>query len=89
MCLLGRSVRGNKGVAWLHEQTGAPIVPAAVLRRRGGSEQLLLRPALATRPEPSARARITASVQAIYDELEAFVHAHPEQWCYWKFLHRM
>jgi lauroyl/myristoyl acyltransferase len=87
--LLGRTVSANRGVGWLAETSGAPVVPVAVLERQGGREALVLRPPLPASTAATAPERIADTVRRIYAELEALVRENPTQWWYWKSLHKM
>ncbi|HEY8150068.1 MAG TPA: hypothetical protein VIK51_14270 [Vicinamibacteria bacterium] len=86
---LGTTVSANRGLGWLAEKSGAPVVPVAVLERGGGREALVLRPPLAASAAPAAARRMEDTVRASYAELEALVRENPTQWWYWKSLHKM
>lgn len=80
---LGQTIAGNKGVAWLHLQTGAPILPVRLLRRHKISEyDVIIEPPL----DLGGTGDVDEATAAIYQTLEQYIHKNPAQWCYWKTL---
>jgi Kdo2-lipid IVA lauroyltransferase/acyltransferase len=68
--------------AWLHQRTGAAIVPAHCESLPGGRCRLQVHPKL----EFPKGASITQITQACWDHLEAIVRANPSPWI-WMYKH--
>ena len=68
--------------AWLHQRTGAPIVPAHFESLGGGRYRVQIHPPLKI-PEGASIVQIT---QACWDRLEPIVRANPSPWV-WMYKH--
>ena len=86
--ILGHSISGNKGIAWLHRQTGAPIVPVRMFRTGKNRQELIIRPAL-NLDDGNGKYDIEQSTHVIYTALEREVYDNPAQWIYWNRIHEM
>jgi lauroyl/myristoyl acyltransferase len=82
---LGGTIRGNTAVPWIHIESGAPIVPVKMIRRSGARFDVVVEPALDTRPDND----VQAVTQAIYSSLERSILLHPEHWAYWSRLEEL
>jgi lauroyl/myristoyl acyltransferase len=83
--LLGQTIAANKGAAWLHLQTGAPVIPIKMLRKGCRHYKVILEPQL----NFEGAASIDAVTAVIYRALEQDIHVCPGQWAYWGAFHKM
>lgn len=77
---LGRELKLPAGPATLSVRTGAPLIPGYVRRRRDGSHEARLLPALERPQEGDAQAQAQALTQAIATCFERLIREEPEQW---------
>lgn len=81
MDFLGRRASIAQGPASLSLRTGAPMVPAFMIREAGPRHRIVVRPAIEAVPlggDPAADvAHYTRAHAAV---LEEFIHLHPEHW---------
>lgn len=68
--------------AWLHQQTGAPIIPAHCEPLSGGRYRLVFHPKL----ENTANMTHQQIAQACWDSFEPYVRKHPAPWL-WMYKH--
>lgn len=84
--LLGKTVWTNSEIAWLYQQTGAPILPVKVIRKeKRGLPQLVIEPPLPLHGQVD----IEEVTKVIYEKLENDILNYPAQWHNWSKLHRM
>lgn len=76
MEFFGSPVRLPVGAAWLAERTGAPILPAFLLRREDGTFQLRLHPPI----HPGQAGGTSAIMLRLRDILQEEIARHPTQW---------
>lgn len=88
--ILGHSISANKGLAWLHLQTGAPLVPARMFRTDENSQQLIIRPALQFDDQKhNGKEDVDSITGIIFKALEKEVYQEPSQWLYWNRIHEI
>jgi len=76
----GRPAPFPAGVAALARWTGAPILPAYVLRLPGRRFQAVALPPILPRKTANAEDDIRTITQTMASALEGFISAHPDQW---------
>jgi KDO2-lipid IV(A) lauroyltransferase len=72
--------RFPEGPAALAVRTGAPILPAVVVRRPDGHFDAIIEPPLAMPATPDTRANVLQLTQAMARHLQYHIANHPEQW---------
>ena len=70
----------SSGPALLWEHTGAPSVPAFVLRCEDGRYEAFAEPMVGMSHAGGAQERIERNTQAVATIFEAIIRQHPEQW---------
>ena len=80
---LGRTIQANTWVPWLCLESGAPLFPVKLLRKKGGRFQLVIEPAL----DLSGERDLQSATAALYRALERDVYLHMPAWNYWSRLH--
>lgn len=68
------------GAAALALRTGARVVPGVLMRQPDNTFRGYIAPAIAFEPTGDYEHDVQAFTQRIYEALEAFVYAHPDQW---------
>lgn len=77
---LGRPTRFPRGPAFLSLKTGAPIVPAAILRREDGTHLIRVGEEISLSPAANTEKAVTLGTQACASALERYIRAEPTQW---------
>ena len=81
---LGETVMTYAGLAWLLEQSGAPLVAASVTRERSGEVVLTCEPFTVPGRNGLPRHAWTEQTMAlVYGRCERELAARPEQWGHW------
>jgi len=81
---LGETVSSYAGLAWLHEQSGAPLVAASVTRDAAGEVSFSCeRFTVPARHGLSRTAWTEQTMALVYRRCEQELAAHPEQWGHW------
>ena len=75
----GRPACTTPGLAYMSAQSGAPVVPAFMLRKPDGRHQLCVLPVIPPPPDRKPET-IHAYTQRYTRVIEDFVRQHPEQW---------
>jgi lauroyl/myristoyl acyltransferase len=81
---LGETVMSYAGLAWLHEQSGAPLVAASVTRGRTGEIGFTCEPFdVPARNGLPRQAWVEQTMALVYRRCEVELAARPEQWGHW------
>jgi lauroyl/myristoyl acyltransferase len=78
--LFGRQTEFSSAPALLWQHTGAPVVPAFVVRSPGSRYLSFAEPPVELRPGADARAGLGANTQAVASVFESIIRRYPEQW---------
>lgn len=78
--LFGKTVIARRGPAIFSLRTGAPIVPACMIRQSDGTLKLVIEPELKLDRSGKGAAQIRENTIRITQWLEATVRAYPDQW---------
>lgn len=78
--LFGRTVIARRGPATLAMRTGAPIVPARLVRQPDDTLQLIIEPELELERAARRKNQIKDNTVRITRWVERTVRAHPDQW---------
>jgi KDO2-lipid IV(A) lauroyltransferase len=76
----GRTVIARRGPATLAARTGAPIIPACLVRQSDGSLRLIIEPELELVKSDKSKPAIKENTLRLTQWLEKTVRRHPEQW---------
>ncbi len=82
---LGRISSTAAGPIALHLSSGAPVIPAFMVRQKGPFHQMMLEEPLVIPQQGTEQERLQAGIAAYLAVLEKYVRAYPEQWLW---LHR-
>lgn len=77
---LGERTTLPGGPATLALRNGAPLLPIAVYDRPRGGHHTVVRPQVEADRRGTLREDVTRVTQALANELEVLIRAHPEQW---------
>jgi lauroyl/myristoyl acyltransferase len=81
---LGETVQSYAGLAWLHAQSGAPLIASSVLRDAAGEISFHCAPFAAPERDGLSRLEWTRQTMAlVYRRCEQELLVHPEQWNHW------
>jgi lauroyl/myristoyl acyltransferase len=81
---LGETVLSYAGLAWLHAQSGSPLIVSSVVRNAGGEVSVECAPFTApARDGLSGQAWTQQTMDRVYRRCEQELFAHPEQWNHW------
>jgi KDO2-lipid IV(A) lauroyltransferase len=78
--LFGRQAEFSSAPALLHQHSGAPIVPAFVVRQPGGRYLSFAEPAVEMQTSAGSRSGLAANTQAVASIFESVIRRYPEQW---------
>jgi KDO2-lipid IV(A) lauroyltransferase len=76
----GRQTEFSSGPALLWQHTGAPVVPAYVVRRPGGGYASFAERPVEMAVKEDSRSALAANTQAVASVFESIIRRYPEQW---------
>ncbi len=76
----GRQAEFSSAAALLWQHTGAPVVPAFVVRSASGGYCSFAEPAVPMQSREDSRSALAANTQAVASVFESIIQRYPEQW---------
>jgi lauroyl/myristoyl acyltransferase len=83
----GAEARMNEWAGWLAAQSGAPVLPVALIRRSNGNFALRIDSPIVVPTEGSRADQADAVNSELFRVLDRYIHQYPEQWFGWHRFH--